>query len=150
MNQDRLSAFSLVEVVIALGIFAFCAVGIVGLLPVAMDATRAVSQECNANNIAESISGFWQVSANGSNSGNDFTMGDFTVGSTGNSTIYYNNFGTVVGTADDATMQLFYDVQDLTGYPNSFTVNLTFSWPANAPQTSPNVNRRYFNYIFTK
>lgn len=150
MNQNHPRAFSLIEVVIALGIFSFCAVGIVGLLPVALDATRTVAQESNANNIAESISGFWQVARDGSLSGNDFTMGNFTMGVTGNRTIYYNNFGTVVGTADDASMQLFYDVQDFPGYPNSFTVNLTFSWPANAPETSPTVNRRYFNYIFTK
>jgi uncharacterized protein (TIGR02598 family) len=150
--KRRIRAFSLVEVVIALGIFTFCAVGIVGLLPIALDATRTVSQETNANNIADSISGFWQVAGNGANSGNDFTMGDFTIGTPGSRTLYYNNDGLQVAEADknQASMKLAYDVQNLTGYPDTFTVNLTFSWPANAPDTSPTVNRRFFNYIFTK
>ena len=150
MIKNPFSAFSLVEVVIALGIFSFCAVGIVGLLPVALDATRTVAQESNANNIADSINGFWQVAPNGSLSGTDFPMGDFTVGEVGNRTIYYNNLGTIVGTEEDATLQLIYDVQEVPDYPNSFTVNLTFSWPANAPETSPTINRRNFNYLFTK
>jgi uncharacterized protein (TIGR02598 family) len=96
MKRKPKSAFSLVEVVIALGIFTFCAVGIVGLLPIALDATRTVSQESNANNIAESINGFWQVAGTGTSSDNDFTMGVFTIGTTGNRTLYYNKEGIAV------------------------------------------------------
>ena len=66
MNPLSKNAFSLIEVVIALGIFAFCIVGIVGLLPIAANSVKSVSQETNANNIAESIAGFWQVAPIGS------------------------------------------------------------------------------------
>lgn len=148
--KPKVAAFSLVEVVIALGIFSFCAVGIVGLLPIALDATRTVSQEANANNIAESINGFWQVAPLSAQSSGSFTMGDFTVGTTGNRTIYYNNDGIVVPSVDEASLRLTYDVQNLTGFPNTFTVNLTFSWPPNDSANPATVNRRFFNYIFTK
>lgn len=150
MKQKHPSAFSLVEVVIALGIFTFCAVGIVGLLPVAMDATRTVSQESNANNIAESISGFWQVAPLGEQSTGNFTMGDFEVGSIGNQTLYYNIDGLIAPGVEEASLRLAYDVQNLAGYPNTFTVNLTFSWPPNDSANPATVNRRTFNYIFTK
>ena len=53
------AGFSLIEVVIALGIFSFCIVAIVGLLPVGMNSVRSVSNENNAIHIASSIEGIW-------------------------------------------------------------------------------------------
>jgi uncharacterized protein (TIGR02598 family) len=145
-------AFSLIEVVIALGIFAFCIVGIVGLLPIASNAVKSVSQESNANNIAESIAGFWQVAPSGSQTGGNFTMGNFTVGTTTPTPpiIYYNNEGIVVDTVAESSLRLTYDVQNLVGFANTFTVNLTFTWPPNASANSTTANTRTFNYIFTK
>jgi type II secretory pathway pseudopilin PulG len=48
----RSNAFSLIEVVISLGIFTFCIIGIVGLLPIASNAVKSVSLESSANNVA--------------------------------------------------------------------------------------------------
>jgi len=145
------NAFSLIEVVIALGIFAFCIVGIVGLLPIAANSVKSVTQESNANNIAESIAGFWQVAPLGSSTtGGNFTMGNFTVGNF-TDTFNYDNNGAQVDSSDpNASLSMDYDAQGLSGYPGSFTVNLTFTWPANAPSDSPTLNTRKFNYIFTK
>ena len=53
------AGFSLIEVVIALGIFAFCIVAIIGMLPVGMNSVRSVSNENNAIHIATSIEGIW-------------------------------------------------------------------------------------------
>lgn len=155
--KNQLQAFSLVEVVIALGIFSFCAVGIVGLIPIALDATRTVSQESNANNIAESINGIWQVAPTNSTTpvnlplGGNGSLGSFTIGrqSTDTQEIYYDNDGRMVADSSAASLKLNYTASPWVGN-NSFTVNLTFSWPANAPEDSPTVNRRFFNYIFTK
>jgi uncharacterized protein (TIGR02598 family) len=149
--KRKLKAFSLIEVVIALGLFTFCIVGIVGLLPIAANSVKSISQESNANNIAESISGFWQVApSTASTSGGNFTMGNFTVGTTGNQTFYYNNDGSNVEDQTDASLRLVYDVQNLSNYPNTFTVNLTFTWPPNASSNSTTATTRNFNYIFTK
>ncbi len=145
-------AFSLIEVVIALGIFSFCIVGIFGLLPVAMSSVQSVYNESNANNIAESIAGFWEVAPSGENStaGGNFTMGSFTVGNPANETFYYNNDGNIVTDNTDASLKLNYAASSLSGYANSYTLNLTFTWPANAPDDSSTVTTRTFNYIFTK
>jgi len=144
------NAFSLIEVVIALGIFAFCIVGIVGLLPIASNAVKSVSQESNANNIAESIAGFWQVAPLGSSTtGGNFTMGNFTVGN-GTDTFYYDNNGAQVLTLAESSLKLDYEAQPLSSLPGSFTVNLTFTWPPNASDNSTIATKRTFNYIFTK
>ena len=143
-------AFSLIEVVIALGLFAFCIVGIVGLLPIAANSVKSVSIESTANNIAESISGFWQVAPLLATSSANFTMGNFTVGTTGNQTFYYNNDGSIVPDVTVASLRLIYDVNALSGFPNTFTVNLTFTWPPNASSNSTTATTRTFNYIFAK
>jgi uncharacterized protein (TIGR02598 family) len=147
--MTKTTAFSLIEVVIALGIFAFCIVGIVGLLPIAANSVKSVSQESNANNIAESIAGFWQVAPSGSITSGNFTMGNFSIGST-NQTNYYNANGVEVLKQEDSSLRLVYDAKPLTGYANTFTVNLTFTWPPNASANYTTANTRTFNYIFTK
>ncbi len=143
-------AFSLIEVVIALGIFAFCIVGIVGLLPIAANSVKSVSLESTANNIAESIAGFWQVAPLLSTSSANFTMGDFTIGND-TQTINYTISGTEASSASDAALRLNYAANSLGApNPNTFTVNLTFTWPPNASANSTTATRRTFNYIFTK
>jgi len=49
------AAFSLVEVAVAIGIFAFVAVGILGLLPTAMKMRAASAQETRATMIAQEL-----------------------------------------------------------------------------------------------
>jgi Tfp pilus assembly protein PilV len=143
-------AFSLIEVVISLGIFAFCIVGIVGLLPIAANSVKSVSLESTANNIAESIAGFWEVAPLLTSSGPNFTMGNFTIGN-GTQTVNYTISGTESSSASDAALRLNYEANSLgAANPNTFTVNLTFTWPPNASSNSTTATTRTFNYIFTK
>lgn len=58
------NGFSLIETVLALGIFAFCVVVIAGLLISGINAARSVANETNAVNLANSIFGAWQVQTN--------------------------------------------------------------------------------------
>ncbi|MEY3480692.1 MAG: hypothetical protein RIQ71_1467, partial [Verrucomicrobiota bacterium] len=55
------SGFSLTETVIALGLFAFCILPIIGLMPVGTGAARSVEQETQAVHLAEAFFGAWQV-----------------------------------------------------------------------------------------
>ncbi len=140
-------AFSLIEVVIALGIFAFCIVGIFGLLPIAANSAKSVSQETNANNIAESIAGMWQVASNNSTitSAYNFPITNLEIRTTPLETNYFNEFGQATN-SNSAALRMEYEVTS----NNYFSVNMTFYWPANAPTNSPNLNKRTFNYIFYK
>jgi uncharacterized protein (TIGR02598 family) len=146
------SAFSLIEVVIALGIFAFCIVGIVGLLPIAANSVKSVSQETNANNIAESIAGMWAVvpTNNINITDTNFPLTNFYIGVSNSTNNYFNEFGQQT-TSNSAALRLEYAAANLSApNVNSFSVNMTFYWPAHAPTNSPTVNKRTFNYIFAK
>ena len=152
--KNQSPAFSLIEVVIAIGIFAFCIVGIVGLLPLAASSVKSVYQESNANNIAESIAGLWRVTPTNSTPvsiplmGNR-TMGNFTIGPISlDSTSYYFDNDARITNQLSSTLLLNYSANPIGN--NTFTVNLTFTWPANAPSDSPTLNTRKFNYIFAK
>ena len=49
------SAFSLIEVVLALGVIGFALLAIIGLLPIGLQSGRASVQETRANHLAEQI-----------------------------------------------------------------------------------------------
>ena len=55
IGRDRISAFSLVEVTISLGLVAFALVGILGALPLAMDSGRYSFEQTRASNIANTL-----------------------------------------------------------------------------------------------
>ncbi|XHR29749.1 MAG: hypothetical protein ACFUZC_04165 [Chthoniobacteraceae bacterium] len=69
-NQNRLfihrplAAFSLVEVVLALGICSFCLISVLGLLPVGINTNRDSIEQTAAVGIARAVGAdFWGVSA---------------------------------------------------------------------------------------
>src|SRR5437773_8183613 len=54
-GASRISAFSLVEVVLALGVISFALVAIIGLLPIGLASGRGTIQETRANHLAEEV-----------------------------------------------------------------------------------------------
>ena len=143
-------AFSLIEVVIALGIFSFCIVGIFGLLPVAMNSVQSVYNESNANNISESLAGMWEVvpttDTNIINS--DFPLTNFYIG-TNLSTNYFDDFGRQTDSLGAVLAMEYEATTKAAPFNNSFSVNMVFYWPAGSTNTNTR-NARTFNYIFTK
>ena len=151
MSPLSKNAFSLIEVVIALGLFTFCIVGIVGLLPIAANSVKSVSQESNANNIAESIAGLWQVApaTNISIINSNFPTTNLFIGSSNLSTNYFNEFGQETN-SNNASLRMEYEASQLAApNTNSYSVNMTFCWPAHSTNTN-STTKRTFNYIFTK
>ena len=148
MNRHHTSkaGFSLIEVVIALGIFAFCIVAIVGLLPVGMNSVRSVSNENNAIHIASSIEGIWQVAPLGSSPitiPNIIT--NLAISSSANSTYFFDEFGDPLANSTGAALKMNYKTA---GSGNSTTVNMTFSWPPSAAESYQ--TKREFSYTISK
>ena len=54
-RKHRSMAFSLVEVTVAIGVAAFCLVGIIGLLPVGIESNQAVTEQTAAGSIARAM-----------------------------------------------------------------------------------------------
>lgn len=150
MKKPPRHAFSLIEVVIALGIFAFCAVGIFGMLPVAMRSVQSVYNESNANNIAESLAGMWEVVPTTNTTITNLPLTNFYIGSSNASISYFDEFGRQTN-LDGAALAMRYAASNLPDpLTNSFSVTMDFYWPAATINNANAKPGRSFNYIFTK
>ena len=134
------AAFSLTETVIALGLFAFCILPIVGLIPVGMGAARSVAQEAQAASLAEAFFGAWQVRPAGVNEfkiPGMFTNPAIPLTQKSNS-MYFAGDGTQLSNSNGASMRLNYNiVADTT----AATITLDFVWP---PGGGAAAQKRYF------
>ena len=145
------AGFSLIEVVIALGIFSFCIVAIVGLLPVGMNSVRSVSNENNAFHIASSIEGIWQAAPLGSTITIPNIITNLPISTSKNATYYFDEFGEPLASSTGASLKMSYTTVNYTaaGTGNSTTVNMTFSWPPGAGSTNYQTVRE-FSYTVSK
>ena len=55
MKQRSLSAFSLIELTLAIGIAAFCLLAVMGLIPIAVQTNRNATSQTAATNIIASV-----------------------------------------------------------------------------------------------
>lgn len=138
--------FSLVETVIALGIFVFCIIGIVGLMPVGLNAVRSISNENNAIHIASSIEGIWEVApTNSTLSSAKFPVTNLFIGATNTSYFYFNDFGEQTNQAG-ASVKMTYNATVNTTFSSAYDVQMVFSWPPVGNATST----REFTYTISK
>jgi len=156
-------AFSLIETVLALGIFAFCVVVIAGLLISGINAARSVANETNAANLANSIFGAWQVQRNKTarlSITNMVTnlpaLRDAPIA--GEANIYFFDATGIQVAEDDASaaaLKMLYSVdwvatqvanQDPAEPSSVAEVVLDFYWPAQAPENV--AQKRTFRRIF--
>jgi uncharacterized protein (TIGR02598 family) len=146
LHSGTRRGFSLVETVIALGIFVFCIVGIVGLMPVGLNAVRGVSNENNAIHIASSIQGIWEVaSANSTLTNSRFPVTNFYIGAN-SSTNFFNEFGAQTSDTNAASLKMVYTATNNANFPSAFDVKMIFSWPPLGNATSS----REFVYTISK
>lgn len=139
--------FSLTETVIALGLFAFCILPIIGLMPVGMGAARSVEQEAQAANLAEAFFGAWQVRPTGATSFSIpgmFTNPAVPLDSSQPGTMYFDGGGAQVASESGAAMKLEYDINTST---NIVTIKLDFSWPPNGGAAT---QKRCFKRVLPK
>jgi uncharacterized protein (TIGR02598 family) len=144
-------AFSLVEVVLALGLFAFCIVAITGLLSVGLGSSRSVVNEGCAVNIASSVFGAWEAQESGDVS---LTVsGLFTnlpdLSTSGSNNFFFDQAGVQVSDASQGALQMSY-VTEANGDPPEIntTLKLIFSWPIGAATNV--VQTRSYSRVFIK
>lgn len=144
---NRRSAFSLVEIVLALGIISFALVGIMGLFPVAMKSAQDSQRETRAAQIAMQIFNDLRGTP-GTNSliatGTNLLATQLRVNLTNGSTNYvcYDRDGTTIGT--NVTPDAIF-VSEIRVVPNTpmagvSQVQASIETPANAPT---NARSRY-------
>jgi len=146
---EKTRAFSLVETVLALGIFAFCILVVLGLLLSGMRAARSVSDETNAVSIANSIFGGWEVQRNKGaplrigNPAANYMMTNLPPLNAviTRREIFFDEVGRQVSSVAGASLKMFYSVTPDASSGSSL-VELEFWWPPAAPTNA--AQRRSF------
>jgi len=132
-GKNKKNSFSLIEVIVAIGIFASVIVSIFGLLSIALYSVRSVENETIANNFCETIFGIWDVFPR---ERRDQPIpipyvGNFTLSQ--NRTFFLNENGVITNDSTKAAIKVEYVVDK----SNNFNmIDATFIWPPNAPDTS--------------
>lgn len=122
-------AFSLVETVVALGLFAFCILGVLALIPVGMGAARSVSEESAAAALADAFFGAWMVAPTNANEfpiPTMFTNPAVPVNGAATGVVYFGGEGEQVSAANSASLQMTYNVAAQQG---GYGIDLVFQWP---------------------
>ena len=140
------SAFSLVETVVALGLFAFCILGVLALIPVGMGAARSVAEESSAASLADAFFGAWLAAPTNASEfpiPPMFTNPPVPVNRPGTGTLYFRDDAEQATAASLASLQLDYTVTQQTG---GFGIDLVFQWPPGQTNAATQV-RRYQQFI---
>jgi type II secretory pathway pseudopilin PulG len=147
MKGHLTSAFSLVEVTLALGIAAFCLIAVFGLLPVGMQTNRNAKSQSRATNLMAAVMADLRSTPRTTNP--NPTSLQFCIPLSGTTTIYFDSEGRcssdpagsvtrpcVTGTSWVPPLDTRYRVNIIT-FPSNGNLNLTYAdlkvtWPAPA------------------
>jgi len=132
----RRAAFSLVEVVIAVGLFGFVVLAIMGTMTMALNSTKESEMRLRAAHVATAILGAVKADpAFGADDANEFPLPDLTAltGSDDKTRVLINSQGRKVGAAGDAAFLFAYKLAQDAQMPNLIYCNLEISWPPEAP-----------------
>jgi uncharacterized protein (TIGR02598 family) len=147
---SKTCAFSLVEVVVALGLFSFCIVAITGLLSVGLGSTRSVVNEGVAINIAGSVYGAWEAQTN--RAANLTVPGLFTnlpgLSTSPSNNFFFDQSGVQVQDASQGALQMDYVATASGAAPVVTTLDLVFTWPVGGATNT--VQTRRYRRAFVK
>ena len=141
-RRARTHSFSLLEVVIALGVMAVGIVGILAVFPTALQTGHSAQDETRAAHIAQSVFGSLVAGAPSRFSAVLLPPTSVTIDLTASSsptspTLYADNDGKLIPTAATAAYAIFiYTNNSVRGFTDPASANLVtvrVAWPANAP-----------------
>ena len=145
-RRARTRSFSLIEVVIALGVITVGIVGILAVFPTALQTGHSAQDETRAAHIAQSVFGSLvaQASSQFSNVQIPLSAGVSPSinlrGLPTTVTVYSDNDGNLIPNSTNAAYAIFiYTNNSVPGFTDVGTANLVtvrVAWPANAPSAS--------------
>ena len=130
MSQRRSSAFSLVEVTLALGIAAFCLIAVFGLMPVRVQTNRNATSQTAGTNIDAAVVADLRATPRGINTSSQYQI---TFG-TNPSPIYFDGTGqlaTTVGANSRYQLNITWS-----GSAGLRYADIKVTWPAAASPTN--------------
>jgi uncharacterized protein (TIGR02598 family) len=147
INSLSRQAFSLVEVVIALGVTSFAVLALIGTLPVGIKSVQDSSNESARANITQEIRAELQQVSFG-------TTASHSISGLSSQTNYYNNEGDILTSNANAYYMAVFALTN-TAIPNSGTtttyfqsgaaqtIQMTLSYPYNAPVANRTTSTNY-------
>ncbi len=130
MNKRFTSAFSLVELTVAIGIAAFCLIAVFGLMPVGVQTNRNATSQTAATNITAAVVADLRATPKANNTSSQFAI---TFGT--NTTLYFTGSGQFTTLVNaNSRYQL-----SVTWYGTGGLryADLKVTWPPTVVQTSP-------------
>ena len=150
-RRARTHSFSLLEVVIALGVIAVGIVGVLAVFPTALQTGHSAQDETRAAHIAQSV--FGSLVAGATSQFNAVPLPptpsiDLTTSSSPTSpTLYADNDGNLIPNSTNSAYAIFiYTNNAVPGFTDPASANLVtvrVAWPANAPAA----NRTFRDYV---
>ena len=126
-HGSRSSAFSLVEVTLALGIAAFCLIAVFGLMPVGVQTNRNATSQTAATNIAAAVAADLRATPRTTSTSAQFGI---TFGTSGTQTRYFDSTGqasTSLGSDSRYRVDVTWNSSGVTGL---YYADLRVTWPA--------------------
>jgi len=148
----RRAAFSLLEVVIALGVITVGIVGVLAVFPTALHTAHSAQDETRAAHIAQSVFGSLVAGAPSRFNAVLLPPTSLSIDLTGSSsptspTLYADNDGSLIPNSTNAAYAIFiYTNNSVPGFSEPATANLVtvrVAWPANAPVA----NQTFRDYV---
>ena len=147
MKQPVSSAFSLVELTLAIGVAAVCLVTVLGLLPVGVQTNRNAASQTAATNIIAAVVADMRATPRCQPTSNQYQIqlgtqvGCPAVFSATNKTLYFDGTGYSTTSSDTNSryqLNVAFNVGNLTGICSAASpcATLTLTWPAQANPTS--------------
>jgi len=142
-------AFSLVEVVLAIGVVSFAMMAMVGVLPIGLRSAQESHSQVAMANIARQLQGELQQISFRSDSTNPLTISSLT-----NTPLYYTLEGMKTASVADSYYLAHFDVSSAKAPGSSFsasnarTVTVTLSYPQSAP--AANRQQSVFSLLLAK
>ena len=124
-------AFSLVEIVMALGVAAFCLVAVFGLLPVGLHTSQAAVDQTNANRILAAVAVDLRATAPGQSTTQQYRLAIPGSGAGTATTLYLDaSGGSAASIQADSRYRLTVIFPPTAGGRAASLVDLKVSWPA--------------------
>jgi len=143
MTARSAKGFSLVEIVLALGICAFCLVALLGLFSIGMKSSRESVENLEVANLASLL--ITQRRASPTNSNSFSVLPPLTASaSNSNAPVFITEFGEMT-TIDKAAYRLVYDIQTSTHRVSQ--VALTLSAPPSVEPTNSRTRYAVITYV---
>jgi len=149
----RRSAFSLLEVVIALGLITVGIVGVLAVFPTALQTAHSAQDETRAAHVAQSVFGSLVAGAPSQFTAVLLPPTSVSIDLTASHpsptppALYADNYSTLTGSATDAAYAIYiYTNNSVPGFTDPGTANLVtvrIAWPANAPAA----NQTFRDYV---